>query len=35
MYKILHKNEIIDIMEDVRYVKCHPKSQKEVAGDKA
>lgn len=35
MYKILHNNQIIDVMEDVRYVKCLPKSQKLIAVDKA
>ena len=35
MYKILHNNQIIDVMEDIRYVKCLPKSQKLIAVDKA
>lgn len=34
MYKILHNNQIIDVMEDIRYVKCLPKSQKLIAVDK-
>ena len=34
MYKILHNNQIIDVMEDVRYVKCLPKSQKLIAVEK-
>lgn len=35
MYKILHNNQIIDVMEDVRYVKYLPKLQKLIAVDKA
>lgn len=35
MYKILHNNQIIDVMEDIRYVKYLPKSQKLIAVDKA
>lgn len=34
MYKILHNNQIIDVMEDIRYVKYLPKSQKLIAVDK-
>lgn len=32
--KIIHNNQIIDVMDNVRYVKCLPRTQKVLAVDK-
>lgn len=34
MYKIIHNNQIIDVLEDLNYVKCLPKTQKIISVDK-
>lgn len=34
MYKIIHNNQIIDILDNIIYIKCLPNSQKIIAVDK-
>lgn len=34
MYKIVRNNQIIDVLEELSYVKCLPKTQKIIAVDK-
>lgn len=34
MYKVTHNNQIIDVLENVIYVKCLPNSQKIISVDK-
>lgn len=34
-YKILHNNQIIDVLENIRYVKCLPRTQKVIEVEKS
>ena len=34
-YKILHNNQIIDVLENIRYVKCLPRTQKIIEVEKS
>lgn len=34
MYKIIHNNQIIDVMENIHYVKCLPRTQKVLGVDR-
>ena len=33
MYKVMHNNQIIDVLEDLCYVKCLPKTQRIISVD--
>lgn len=34
-YKILHNNQIVDVLENIRYVKCLPRTQKVIEVEKS